>query len=101
MSAASKASAAAAWAATAIAKGGVRALSEAWSAASEASAATVGARRDGQAQRLNTAAVQAVAKRLTNDRTPGRIETSEEQLPDMATAVAEAQADGINPRTGS
>jgi len=50
---------------------------------------------------LNTAAVQAVAKRLTNDRTPGRIETSEEQLPDMATAVAEAQADGINPRTGS
>ena len=50
---------------------------------------------------MNTAAVQAVAKRLTNDRTPGRIDTSEEQLPDMATAVAEAQADGINPRTGS
>ena len=46
---------------------------------------------------MNTAAVQAVAKRLTNDRTPGRIDTSEEQLPDMATAVAEAQADGINP----
>lgn len=45
--------------------------------------------------------VTALAKRLANDRTPGRIDASEEQLLDMATAVAEARADGINPRTGS
>ena len=42
-----------------------------------------------------------LARRLANDRTPGRIHASQEQLLDMATAVAEARADGINPRTGS
>jgi hypothetical protein len=49
-------------------------------------------------QRLSAA---TLARRLANDRTPGRINASPEQLLDMATAVAEARADGINPRTGS
>lgn len=47
------------------------------------------------------ATAAALAKRLANDRTPGRIDAPEDQLLDMATAVAEARADGTNPRTGS
>ena len=44
---------------------------------------------------------KALARRLANDRTPGRIEATEAQLEDMAMAVAEARADGVNPRTSS
>ena len=43
----------------------------------------------------------ALAKRLARDRSSGRIMATEAELLDMATAVAEARADGINPRTAS
>ena len=42
-----------------------------------------------------------LAQRLANDRTPGRIDAPFAQLEHMAQAVAEARADGINPRTAS
>ena len=42
-----------------------------------------------------------LAERLVNDNTPGRIRGSRQQLTEMALAVAEARADGINPRTAS
>ena len=44
---------------------------------------------------------KALAERLVQDRTPGCINASAAQLEEMAMAVAEARADGINPRTAS
>ena len=43
----------------------------------------------------------AFARRLRKDTTPGRIRAATPQLEEMALAVAEARADGINPRTAS
>ena len=44
---------------------------------------------------------RALAKRLAQDRTPGRIDAPLSELEEMAMAVAEARADGVNPRTAS
>ena len=44
---------------------------------------------------------EELATRLARDRTAGRINAPPAQLRDMAMAVAEARADGINPRTAS
>ena len=44
---------------------------------------------------------KAFAQRLANDTTAGRIAAPLAQLEEMALAVAEARADGINPRTAS
>ena len=44
---------------------------------------------------------KAFAQRLANDRSDGRINAPLHQLEEMALAVAEARADGINPRTAS
>jgi hypothetical protein len=44
---------------------------------------------------------KAFAKRLSRDRTPGHIDAPLTQLEEMAMAVAEARADGVNPRTAS
>jgi hypothetical protein len=46
-------------------------------------------------------AVKARAKRLARDKTSGRISATELELLEMATAVAKARADGVNPRTSS
>ena len=46
-------------------------------------------------------ATKALAKRLARDKTSGRIDATEAELLEMATAVAEARADGVNPRTSS
>ena len=46
-------------------------------------------------------AAEQLAQRLARDRTPGRIDAPIEVLREMATAVAEARADGLNPRTAS
>ena len=56
------------------------------------------------ASRLRTdqvAHAKQLAARLANDRTPGRIDAPLAELEQMAIAVAEARADGINPRTAS
>ena len=44
---------------------------------------------------------RALALRLAKDKTPGCFNAPLAQLEDMALAVAEARADGINPRTAS
>ena len=44
---------------------------------------------------------KALAERLAKDNTPGRIDAPRADLEEMALAVAEARADGINPRTSS
>ena len=56
------------------------------------------------ASRLRTdqvAHAKALAARLANDRSPGRIDAPLAKLEDMALAVAEARVDGVNPRTAS
>ena len=45
--------------------------------------------------------VACFVERLVNDRSPGRIGAPAAEIKEMAMAVAEAKADGINPRTGS
>ena len=49
----------------------------------------------------DVAHAHAFARRLSVDRTPGRIDLPLEDLEEMALAVADARADGINPRTAS
>ena len=44
---------------------------------------------------------RSLAEKLHRDRTPGRIKATRPQLEQMALAIAEARADGINPRTAS
>ena len=44
---------------------------------------------------------KALARRLAKDRSQGRIDAPLNKLEEMALAVAEARADGVNPRTSS